>query len=168
MYVHLHRMQVQVRARRIPLFFFADLACFAVQSRLIFTIWSRISAAAWPGLLGARDAARDGDQHPFAIFAQTGFQRGFQLPALCADAGSEEPQVRRGGTDTFHRVEVRGADDESDVVFGVPCLGELGDIFVEMTLDNRSILRNDRQCLANHRSPRWMFCTAGTRLSLDY
>ncbi len=66
------------------------------------------------------------DQHPFAVFAQTRFQGGFQFSALGADAGSEEPQIGRSSTDALRCVHMRCADDKADVVFGVPWFGRVG------------------------------------------
>ena len=85
------------------------------------------------GILCFCDAARDVDEHAFAVLPQASLERGFQIPALGADAGGQEPQIRRGGADAFQRFGLGGADDEADVVCGVPLLGEIGNVLIQVT-----------------------------------
>ena len=64
------------------------------------------------------------------IRPQTGVQGCFQVTALRADARYKEPQVWRGSPDMLKRFGLGGANDEADIIPGVPFLGEAGDVNV--------------------------------------
>jgi len=82
-------------------------------------------------IIRSRNAPRDRQEHPQSIRAQARAEGRFQIAALCAHAGGEEPQIGRGLTYPFERVYLRRADNQPNIPFLVPCLGEVGDIFVE-------------------------------------
>src|SRR5512133_3573295 len=88
------------------------------DSEYLVTQFSRCQA--W--LFGAGDRARDVEKQPFAVLAQSHLQRGLQFPALCADAGGQEPEIGGCGADAFHCFDMGGADHETDIVLGVPGL----------------------------------------------
>jgi hypothetical protein len=56
---------------------------------------------------------------------------GFEVATLRADSRAEEPQVGGCLADFSQGLGLRGPDDETDVVTGVPGVGEAGDVEVE-------------------------------------
>ncbi len=75
-------------------------------------------------------ALRNIDEHAFPVRPQTGFEGSLQVPALGAHARDEQPQVGRGCPDSPQRIQLGCADNEADVIAGVPGLGKMGDMFI--------------------------------------
>src|SRR5262245_22157356 len=81
--------------------------------------------------LRTRDAARDRNQHSVAILAKPCLKHRLQLSALRTNTGGEKPQVRCCGTDLLHRFDMRCPNDETDIIFRVPLLCEMGHMHVQ-------------------------------------